>query len=233
MTQRWLAFLVHLFTATGAFLAFLAMLAAMKGQWAEMFGWLGAALIVDGLDGPLARKLDVKKNAARWNGVILDLIVDYLTYVFIPAVALVAAAGVMDAPLSMIGAAIIIMTGAIYFVDEGMKTADNSFQGFPGCWNMLVLVLFATDLSSVTSLIIVCLAAIAQFVPLRFVHPVRTVLWRNLTLPIAIAWVVFAGWAAYTHFQQPPICTYGLMACSLYLSLSGMVQQILGLAAAR
>ena len=92
MNIRFAAFAVHCFTASGAFLAFLAMLAAMRGAWAEMFAWLGVALIVDGIDGPIARKLDVKENASRWDGALLDLIVDYLTYVFIPAVALVTSA---------------------------------------------------------------------------------------------------------------------------------------------
>lgn len=233
MTPRLLAFSVHLFTASGAFLAFLAMIAAFNGRWAEMFGWLGAALIVDGLDGPMARRVDVKANAPQWDGMILDLIVDYLTYVFIPAVALVTAAGVMEAPLSMIGAAVIIMTGAIYFVDTRMKTTDNSFQGFPGCWNMVVLVMFATDIGTLTSLIIICAIAVTQFFPIRFVHPIRTELWRPVTLPITVAWVVFAGWSAYTHFEQAPFFTYGLMTTSLYLLLAGSVQQILGLAGTR
>ncbi|MGB0411819.1 MAG: CDP-alcohol phosphatidyltransferase family protein [Pikeienuella sp.] len=233
MTSRLLAFSVHLFTASGAFLAFLAMIAAFNGRWAEMFGWLGAALIVDGLDGPMARKVDVKTNAPQWDGTLLDLIVDYLTYVFIPAVALVTAAGVMEAPLSMIGAAVIIMTGAIYFVDTRMKTTDNSFQGFPGCWNMLVLVMFAIDIGTLTSLIIICAIAVTQFFPIRFVHPIRTELWRPVTLPMTVAWIVFAGWSAYTHFEQAPLFTYGLMATSLYLLLAGVVQQLLGLASAK
>ena len=83
------AFAVHLFTASGAALALMALVAATRGDWSLMFGWLGLALIVDGIDGPLARRVDIKRNAANWDGVLLDLVVDYLTYVFIPAYALI------------------------------------------------------------------------------------------------------------------------------------------------
>lgn len=228
MKSRMLAFSVHLFTASGAFLAFMAMLAAMGGRWAEMFAWLGAALVVDGLDGPMARKVDVQANASRWSGVTLDLIVDYLTYVFIPAVALVTS-GEMYYPLAIPAAAIIIMTGAIYFVDTRMKTKDASFQGFPGCWNMVVLVLFATDYTNVVGFLIILGVSITQFLPLRFVHPVRTQMWRSLTLPACVGWIGFAGWAAWDHFEQPQICTFGLMTCTIYLMFAGMAQQALGL----
>lgn len=228
MTLRLTAFAIHLLTASGAFLAFLAMMAAIRGAWAEMFGWLGAALVVDGVDGPLARRFDVKKNAGRWSGEILDLIVDYLTYVFIPAVALVSS-GEMYYPLAIPAAAIIIMTGAIYFADTRMKTRDASFQGFPGCWNMVVLVMFATDYTNWTGFLIVLAMGLAQFLPLRFVHPVRTALWRKLTLPVAFGWLGFAGWAAWTHFEQPQICTIGLMSCTFYLTFAGMAQQLMGL----
>lgn len=228
MTARVLAFSVHLLTASGAFLAFMAMLAAMEGRWAEMFGWLGGALIVDGLDGPLARRLDVANRAPRWSGVVLDLIVDYLTYVFIPAVALVTS-GTMSYPLAVPAAAIILITGAIYFADTRMKTKDASFQGFPSCWNMVVLALFATDYTNVTGFVLISLIAAAQFLPLRFVHPVRTRLWRRVSLPVCAAWIGFAGWACWTHFEQPPLCTAGLLAASAYLLLAGIAQQATGL----
>ena len=95
MTNKTNALAVHLLTATGAVFAMLAMLAAVDGQWDLMFLWLVVAFIVDGIDGPLARKFDVKSNAPEFDGVLLDLIIDYLTYVFIPAFALFKS-GLMD-----------------------------------------------------------------------------------------------------------------------------------------
>ena len=89
MKTKSLAFSVHLLTGSGAALALMALIAATRGDWRQMFGWLGVALIVDGIDGPLARKVDTKTHAPNWDGSTLDLVVDYLTYVFIPAYALI------------------------------------------------------------------------------------------------------------------------------------------------
>ena len=136
------ALLVHLLTATGAVFAMLALLAAAQGQWSIMFLWLVVAFAVDGIDGPLARKYDVKLNSPRFDGVLLDLIIDYLTYVFIPAFALFQS-DLLPGWTGWVTIFVITFASALYFADSKMKTEDNSFQGFPGCWNMLVLVLFA------------------------------------------------------------------------------------------
>lgn len=142
MSPQIKALAVHLFTATGAVFAMLAMLAAVDGKWDLMFVWLVVAFLVDGIDGPLARHYHVKKNAPQFDGVLLDLIIDYLTYVFIPAFALFKS-GLMDGWSGWLMIIIITFASAMYFADTRMKTKDNSFSGFPGCWNMVVLVLFA------------------------------------------------------------------------------------------
>ena len=103
--------------------------------------WLVVAFAVDGIDGPLARHFDVKKNAPRFDGNLLDLIINYLTYVFIPALRFLnVVCCLMDRMVVII---IITFSSAMYFCDGNMKTKDNSFRGFPGCWNMVILVLFA------------------------------------------------------------------------------------------
>ena len=140
--ENFTALLVHLFTATGAVFAMLAMLAAADEKWSLMFLWLVVAFAVDGIDGPLARHFDVKKNAPRFDGNLLDLIIDYLTYVFIPAFALFKS-GLLPGWTGWFAIIIITFSSALYFCDTNMKTKDNSFQGFPGCWNMVILVLFA------------------------------------------------------------------------------------------
>ena len=138
------AYLVHLFTASGAVFAMLALLEAVQEDWAMMFFWLVVAFAVDGFDGPLARKYDVTTNAPRIDGVLLDLIIDYLTYVFIPAFALFKS-GLLPGWTGWFAIIVITFMSAIYFADNRMKTSDYSFSGFPGCWNMVVLVLFALE----------------------------------------------------------------------------------------
>jgi phosphatidylcholine synthase len=224
MTPKIRALSVHLLTATGAVFAMLAKLAAVDARWDLMFLWLVVAFFVDGIDGPLARHYDVKKNAAEFDGVLLDLIIDYLTYVFIPAFALFKS-GLMDGWTGWFAIILITFTSAMYFSDTRMKTKDNSFSGFPGCWNMLVLVIFALEPNFWVSLALVTILAVAMFLPLKFVHPVRTERWRVVTLPVAIAWTFFAGWAAWVDFHPESWAHWGLVITSVYLLSAGVAQQ--------
>jgi len=215
-----------MFTATGAVLAMLAMLAAVDQKWDLMFLWLVVAFFVDGIDGPLARKFDVKTNAPEIDGVLLDLIIDYLTYVFIPAFALFKS-GLLPNWTGWTIIIIITFASALYFADTRMKTKDNSFSGFPGCWNMVVLVLFALQPNYWLMLALVIGLSITMFVPLKFVHPVRTERWRGLTLPMALAWTFFAGWAAWVDFHPESWAHWGLVVTSIYLIGAGIAQQII------
>jgi len=225
MTPSLKALLVHLFTATGAVFAMLAMLAAVEEKWSLMFLWLVVAFVVDGVDGPLARRYHVKTQAPQIDGVLMDLIIDYLTHVFIPAYALFKS-GLLPGWTGWIAIIVITFASAIYFADTRMKTKDNSFSGFPGCWNMVVIVLFAVRPEFWTILGLVIAFAVTMFVPIKFVHPVRTERWRNVTLPIALAWTFFGGWAAWVDFHPESWAHWGLIVTSLYLILAGAVQQL-------
>ena len=226
MTPQIKALLVHLLTATGAVFAMLAMLAAVDEKWSLMFLWLVVAFFVDGIDGPLARKYDVKQYAPQFDGVLLDLIIDYLTYVFIPAFALFKS-GLLPGWTGWIAIIVITFASVIYFADTRMKTEDKSFSGFPGCWNMVILVLFAIEPNFWIILFIVCALSAAMFVDLRFVHPVRTKRWRWLTLPMALAWTAFAGWAAWVDFHPQSWAHWGLIVTSVYLIMAGIAQQVI------
>jgi phosphatidylcholine synthase len=219
------ALFVHLFTASGAVFAMLSMLAAANHQWSLMFLWLVVAFAVDGIDGPLARRFDVKTYAPRFDGVLLDLIIDYLTYVFIPAFALFES-GLLPGWTGWVTIIIITFASAMYFCDGNMKTKDNSFHGFPGCWNMVALVMFAIQPNFWIILALVSTLALAMFLPLKFVHPVRTECWRLASLPVTLLWIVFAGWSAWVDFSANPIILWGLTLTSLYLISAGLLQQI-------
>ena len=138
MTIKIKALSVHLLTATGAVFAMLAMLAAVDEKWSLMFLWLVVAFVVDGIDGPLARKYDVRTNAPQYDGVIMDMIVDYLTYIFIPAYALFKS-GLLPGWTGWGVIIIITFASTMYMADTRMKTKDYSFSGFPACWNMLAI----------------------------------------------------------------------------------------------
>ncbi len=225
MTPRIKALSVHLLTATGAVLSMLAMLAAVEEKWSLMFLWLVVALFVDGIDGPLARRYDVKANWPTYDGVLMDLIVDYLTYVFIPAFALFKS-GLLTGWTGWLVIIAIVFGSVVYFADTRMKTKDYSFAGFPACWNMVVLVMFALKPGEWTILAIVIALTIAMFTNLKFIHPVRTDRWRMVTLPMALGWTFFAGWAAWVEFDPQSWAHWGLIITSVYLSVAGIAQQI-------
>jgi phosphatidylcholine synthase len=224
MTPRLAALAVHLLTASGVVFAMLAMLAAVDGEWSLMFLWLVVAFAVDGIDGPLARKYDVQRHAPQLDGELMDLIIDYITYVFIPAYALFKS-DLLPGWTGWIAIIVIVYASVVYFADTRMKTKDKSFAGFPGCWNMVVLVLFATSPGYWVILAVVAVLAVAMFTNLKFVHPVRTRRWRAVTLPVAFAWTAFAGWAAWVDFAPGSWATWGLVATSLWLVSAGILQQ--------
>jgi phosphatidylcholine synthase len=226
MTPRLKALSVHLLTASGAVLAMFAMLAAVTEEWSLMFLWLVVALIVDGIDGPLARRYETQKNWPTYDGVLMDLIVDYLTYVFIPAFALFKS-GLLPGWTGWLAIIVICYGSVVYFADTRMKTKDKSFAGFPACWNMVVLVLFATQPSQMVILLVVILLSITMFTNLKFVHPTRTKRWHEISLAVCIAWIALAGWAAWWDFNEGPVAEWALVLTSLYLVLAGIVQQMI------
>src|SRR5438309_8278958 len=175
------AFSVHIFTAIGAGVALIALLEAVREHWAAMFAWLGVALVVDAVDGPIARRLDVVRVLPNWSGEVLDLVVDFVTYVFVPAYAITASGLLLPlaAPLLGIG---ITVTGALYFADRRMKSHDNHFRGFPGLWNVAAFYLFLLHPSPALASLGVGVLIVAPFAPFHVVHPVRVSRLRSFTL---------------------------------------------------
>src|SRR3954463_12023582 len=164
-TARAAAFSVHIFTAMGAGIALIALLEAVREHWAAMFAWLGVALIVDALDGPIARQLDVERVQPNWSGEVLDLVVDFVTYVFVPAYAITAGGRLLPVAAPLLGAAIVV-SGALYFGYRRMKTSDNHFRGFPALWNAVAFYLFLLQLPPALSSLLVALLIVLTFMPL-------------------------------------------------------------------
>ncbi|AWC23989.1 phosphatidylcholine/phosphatidylserine synthase [Aminobacter sp. P9b] len=218
------AFSVHLLTASGSFLAFLSLVAASEERWTAMFWWLGLALFVDGIDGPIARKLEVKEILPTWSGELLDNIIDYVTYVLIPAFALYQS-GFMGEGLSFLSGAIIVVSSAIYYADTGMKTKENFFKGFPVVWNMVVFTLFVIEPGQWVSFAVVVIAGILTFVPMNFLHPVRVVRLRNINLPITLIWCAFGAIALAQAMHASDWVKIGIAVSGIYLFFIGGVMQ--------
>lgn len=221
------AFGVHILTASGAFFAFLSLVAAAEFRFPEMFMWMGVALLVDGVDGPLARKLEVKRWWPHWSGDLLDAVIDYFTYVMLPAFALYQS-GLLGKYASFTAAAVIVITSAIYYADTRMKSEDSGFIGFPVCWNMVVFTLFIISPGPIYSLAVVITCAILTFVPVIFVHPTRVKVWRIPTLAIFLAWSVAGIIAIWYDLDSPLWIDAVVLVSSIYLFCVGFVLQLLG-----
>lgn len=223
--DQWRAFSVHLLTASGSFWAFLSIIAAAEHRWADTFFWLGVALFVDAIDGPMARKVEVTRILPNWSGDVLDQVIDYTTYVIIPAFTLYQS-GIIGTPLSTLAAALIVVTSAIYYADTRMKTQDYFFRGFPVAWNMVVFTLFATRPDGTTAFAFVALCAVATFLPIKFVHPTRVKTLRALTLVVTVAWAVLSTLAIVRQFDVGGWLKLGIVATGLYLLCIGGALQI-------
>jgi len=219
------AFSVHILTASGSFMAFLALVAAAESRFVDLWWWLGLALLIDGIDGPIARKLNVKEVLPNWSGIMLDNVIDYVTYVLIPAFALYQS-GMIGEPLSFVAAGLIVVSSAIYYADMGMKTDENFFSGFPVVWNMLVFTLFVVNASEMAAFLIVLLAVVMTFLPINFLHPVRVARLRQLNLTIFALWSVLSGYALLLHFESPEWLMWAVMVISGYLFVIGGIMQL-------
>lgn len=187
--ERMLAWGAHLFTATGALWAILTVLAIIDQEWKIAFVWMTAAVVVDSFDGFIARAVRVKEVLPEFDGELMDNILDYVTYVFVPAFLLIQA-GLFPANLSLIGAAIILLTSAYQFCQVDAKTDDHYFKGFPSYWNVLAFYLVIFGFAPWVNFVIVAVFGILVFVPIKYVYPSRTTRLRGLTMSLLGVWAI-------------------------------------------
>jgi phosphatidylcholine synthase len=215
------AFAVHVFTAAGAALALAALIYAVRADWAAMFLCLGAALLIDGVDGTFARRFRVAELLPRWSGDVLDLVVDFTTYVFVPAYAL-AVSGLLPESVALPAAVLMVITGALYFADRNMKTADNYFRGFPALWNAAVFYLFLLRPQPWLAAAVIVVLAMLTFVPFKFVHPMRVSRLRALNVAALAAWSLLALIAVVRGLEPGPWVAGGLVVIAVYFLAVGL-----------
>ena len=203
------------------------MLEAVREHWAAMFGWLGLALLIDGVDGPLARRFDVNGVLPNWSGDTLDLVVDFVTYVFVPAYAITASRLLVPLATPWIGMAIVV-SGALYFADRRMKTDDNHFRGFPALWNGAAFYLFVLKPAPWIASLLMVLLVVFTFVPINTVHPVRTKRWRPLNIALIAIWALLAVYTIVADLNPGPLIAAGLCAIAAYLMLIDSVFRYFG-----
>jgi phosphatidylcholine synthase len=224
--RRAAAFSVHVFTALGAGIALFALLEAVREHWAAMFAWLGVALVIDAADGPMARRLDVARLQPDWSGDVLDLVVDFVTYVFVPAYAVTASGLLLPLAAPLLGLGIAV-SGALYFADRRMKSTDNHFRGFPGLWNVAAFYLFLLQWPPALSSLAIAVLIVATFLPFQVLHPVRTVRLRALTLTLIVLWGVLLIYTLARDFDVGASVTILLCAIAVYVVASDSAIRLL------
>ena len=182
-----LAWLAHVYTASSAVLALLATIAIFEYRFRDAFFWLAATIVVDSSDGVLARAVRVRERLPWFNGAKLDDIVDYLTYVFVPAL-VVWRSLLVPAAWTIPVASAMLLSSAYGFNREDAKTSDHFFTGFPSYWNIVVFYLYVMHASQMLNAIILLALAGFVFIPIRYLYPSRTPYWRVLTIILGLIW---------------------------------------------
>ena len=206
---------VHTFTASGIICAFLATLAIIDGAYPLAFAWLGLALVIDGIDGTFARMVNVSRRLPRFSGERLDQVVDYVTYVFVPALALLKA-GILFGAWGTTQAALILMSSLYHFADNGNKTEDHCFVGFPAIWNIVAFYLFAFPMPPWGASLVILTCVLLTFVPMRWLHPMRVERRMGLNIAASVLWLAAASATLVAGFPAPLWAGIVLMAVGVY-----------------
>jgi len=189
-----------------------------------MFAWLGLALVIDGVDGTIARWLHVAKVLPRWSGDVLDLVVDILNYVFVPAYAL-AASGLLPEQFAIALGVLIVITGSLYFADRLMKTSDYYFRGFPALWNVAAFYLFLLKPEPWAAAAAVVALAVLTFVPFHVIHPVRIAHLRTINTVALAVWAMLAILAVAQNLNPASWTVAALCLLAIYFIIVGFLRR--------
>lgn len=201
--QKAYAWGVHAFTASGVLLALMTILAISDQDWSLVFMLMALNIIIDGFDGTLARKASVKDVLPGFDGAMLDNIIDYLTYAFIPAF-FILSSDLINGTLASLVASVIVLTSAYQFCQSDAKTEDHYFKGFPSYWNIAIYYLFLLNWPMWANVAFLLVLGVLVFVPIKYIYPSRTTEWRRTTWLLTGLWTL-AQIVIIINFDNPPI----------------------------
>ena len=205
---------VHVLTSLGAVCALFAVRATVGQAFEQAYAWLGLALLIDGIDGYFARRFAVKTVLPHVSGETLDLCVDYVTYVFVPALMLVL--GPLPGTWGMMLAALICITSLYHFSDERSKSEDHCFVGFPAIWNIVAFYIFALALPDWASSLLILACCALTFVRWKWVHPMRVVARREFTLALTGVWALDAATILWSGFPAGWATSFVIVSIAVY-----------------
>ncbi len=205
-------------------MAFLALLEAIRGDTRMTFAWLAVATFIDGTDGALARAARVKTCAATLDGARMDDIVDYLTFVFVPAFIVYQMRMVPDG-LAIAVVAAMLLSSAFGFTLQDAKTEDHFFTGFPSYWNIVVLYMVGLGTTAGLNAALLLLLAALVFVRVGYIYPSRTPTWRAATLALGAAWAAAMIVVVWTLPAPPRALVIGSLVFPVYYIVLSLLLQ--------
>ena len=208
-------YLVHLFTTSGVVCSFFAVLAADKGEFQIAFGWMFLAMVIDTLDGSMARRINIREMIPKIDGHYLDLVVDYVSFVFLPAIVLYKM-GALPEPFNFLAVTLILVSGSYNFALANDTSDDGYFVGFPAAWHVLVMYFYLFESSPTVVGSIVGVAFVLHFVPLKFVYITKNIPYPVVTLPMILIWMGVSVWSLVVGPPLPSWLAGCMLVCPAY-----------------
>jgi phosphatidylcholine synthase len=218
--RTWAAWGVHLYTAIGAPLGLIALVASGSGAFRLAFVCMAIATFIDSTDGALARRVDVKHVLPQFDGARLDDIVDYLNYVVVPIVLAYQASLIPSGLWGLTIASAPLLASGYGFSQTDAKTEDHFFTGFPSYWNIVVFYLYALGMPIWLNVAILLVFAVLVFVPIRYLYPSRSTVARRLTYLLGIAWALLMVGLLLQASPSRPLAVVSLFFPVYYLAAS-------------
>ena len=226
--SRLLAWAVHAFTMSGLVFATLAVLSMVHNEIGWMWVWLAIALVIDGIDGTFARGARVKEVIPWFDGSVVDIVIDYLTWTFIPALFMYLWVPMGPKPVASTLLVVILVSAMFCYANEGEKSSDNYFVGFPAAWNIVAVMVWVLQTPAWINIAATILMTILTLVPTHYVHPVRVKRFRALNVTAVGVWIAATAWLLVVHPVRPQVAAVLSVGSGLWLVGVGVLRSVQG-----
>ncbi len=219
---------VHAFTLTGMAWALLAMVALLDGHVAWMWLWLGVAMMIDGVDGFLARRAHVKSVLPWFDGGLVDIVVDYLTWTFIPALFMLLHLPMGPRPVAIVLTVLVLTSSMFCYANANWKSTDHYFVGFPAAWNVVAVAMYVLGTPGWLNVCVVLVLAVLTLVPTHYTHPFRVRRLMALNIAAILVWVAATGWLVAVHPERPLGALVAFWLGGGWFLVSGLLRDLTG-----
>lgn len=226
--EQLIAWSVHAFTLSGLVFACLATLSMMDGDVKWMWLWLGVAMIIDAVDGTFARRARVKEVLPWFDGGIVDIAVDYLTWTFLPAVFMYLYLPLGPKPLAMAMMVLVVVSSMFCYANENWKSTDYYFVGFPAAWNIVAVILYILQTGATANVLITVVLAVLTLVPTYYTHPFRVKKMMALNIATITVWIASVAVLVAIYPAGPLWVWIAFWVSGLWFMITGAIRTVRG-----